>query len=81
MRRAQPPHQGEIGRQSFARRDNHLVEVRVRRDERRGVGLDDVGEMRGGKLRTKRVNGGRREYDVADLTEPNQEDPSKLSSW
>ncbi len=81
MRRAQPPHERQIGGQSFARGDNHLVEVRVRCDERGGVRLDDVSEMRGGKPRAQRVNGGRREHDIADLAEPDQENPSKLASW
>ena len=50
-----------------ARRDDHLVEVRVVGDDRRRGRLDEIGEVRVGKSLAQRAHGRRREDDVADL--------------
>ena len=57
-----------------ARRDDDLVEMRVAGDDRRGRGLDEIGELRVGKPPAQRVNGRRREDDVADLAQANEQD-------
>ena len=57
-----------------ARRDDDFVEVRIVRDDRRGVGFDEVGDacagIRAGAARGQR----RREHDVADQAQTDQED-------
>ncbi|MGC4080962.1 MAG: hypothetical protein QM736_02305 [Vicinamibacterales bacterium] len=61
-------------RPANARRHHHLVEVGVRRDDRSSGRFDDVGEVCVREVIAKRGEGRRREDDVADLPQPNQQD-------
>ena len=51
-----------------ARRDDDFVEMRIAGDDRRGRGLDQVGQVRARKLPAQRGHGRRREDYVANLT-------------
>ena len=50
-----------------ARRDDHLVEMRIAGDDRRGRRFDEVGEVGVGKPPAQGADGRRGEDDVADL--------------
>jgi hypothetical protein len=52
--------------------------MRIADHDRRGRGLDDVGELRGGKSPSQRVHGRRREDDVTDLSETDEQDLREL---
>jgi hypothetical protein len=53
---------------------DHGVEVRVLAHDRRGFFLDDVSDAGIGKVASDGSNGRGREHDVADQSQPNQED-------
>jgi hypothetical protein len=78
LRRSQAPTEREVGSQSnettLARRDDHLVQRRVRRDDGSGRRLDEITQMGVGKAIANGSDGRRREDDIADLAQTNQED-------
>jgi demethoxyubiquinone hydroxylase (CLK1/Coq7/Cat5 family) len=80
--RAKPARQVEIGRQPPAcvgsAGHDHLVEVRVSRDDWRGVRFDQVGEAGARHLPPKRAKDWRREDDVADQAQADQENSHGL---
>ena len=55
-----------------AGRDNHVVQVRVVRDDGRGGRFDEVADVGVGKMPAQAADGRRREDDVADLPQPDQ---------
>ena len=69
--RAQPPREcGIVAHAAPAfrpRRDDHLVQMRIVQDDRRGRRLDDVSEVRVGEPPPQSVNRGRGEHDVTNL--------------
>ena len=75
--RLQPSSQREVvdeaAHTSGARRDDDLVEMWIATDDRRGRRLDEVGEVSVGKPPAQRVDGRRREHDIADLAQPDEE--------
>ena len=56
--------------------DDHLVQMRVVRDHRRGCRFDQVGEVGARKGAADGPDCRRREDDVADLPQPDEQDPS-----
>ena len=64
----------ERERAARARELDDFVDVRIARDHRSGRRFDHVGEMRVRKTLTNGANRGRREDDVADLSQPHQKD-------
>ena len=72
---AQPADERKIRCQPRAWRDDDLVQVRIRGDERRGMGFDEVGEVRVRETRADAPDCRRREHDIANLTKTDQKDP------
>ena len=74
---AQPAAEREVGEQprSPGARGATMTSLRcgLPDDDRRGGGFDDIGEVRVGKPLAQRANGRRREDDVADLAQPDQQ--------
>jgi hypothetical protein len=62
---------------SAARRDDHLVQMRIVPNDRSSGRLDKVGEVRIGKTRAQRGNRRRGEDDVADFAEADEQDPRR----
>jgi len=62
------------------RRDDDLVQMRIAGDDRRRRRLDDIGEMGARKPPAQGMDGRRGEDDIANLAQPNQEDPAELVS-
>ena len=58
-----------------ARRDDHLIEVRIALDDRRSRRLDDISEVGARETAPQRVDGGCRKDDVADLPEADEKNP------
>jgi hypothetical protein len=75
---AKPPAERDVAEPSAdaasARRDDHLVQMRVVHDDWRGGGLDQVREMGAGEMVAQGVNRWCREGDVADLSQADQQD-------
>jgi hypothetical protein len=65
----------ETGHAAYARGHNYVVQAGVAGDDGRGGGLDKIGEVGIRKPATQRVDGGRGEDDVANLTEPDEKNP------
>ena len=61
----------EPAQSTRTRRDYDVIQMRIARDDWRGHGFDDVGEVRVRKGDPERVNRRGREDDVANLTETN----------
>ena len=65
---------GDPPRAARARRHDHLVEMRIMRDDGRRVTLDEIRDP-GARIRpAQRPDERRREDDVADQSQANQED-------
>jgi hypothetical protein len=64
----------KIGQQAAPRRDDDLVQVRIPRDQRGRMGLDEIGDVCVWVPVADAADGRRREDDVADLAKPEQED-------
>jgi len=77
--RTQTPEKGELranARQAApARGDDHFIDVRVVRDDGGGGRLDDIREVRGREALADGADGWRREHDVTNLAESDEEDP------
>ena len=58
-----------------ARSDDPFIEMRIVRDHRSRRRLDDVGEVSGREVLAYRVNGRRREDDVADFSKADEKNP------
>src|SRR5262249_15549324 len=71
---AQPASEREVGPDRLARRDDDLVQMRVRSDDGRGERFDEVGDRGVGITLPQRAKGRRREDDVADLSEADEQD-------
>jgi hypothetical protein len=75
-RLAKPPDQCKItpnlGDSPAMLRDDDLIEVRIRRHDRRRRGLDDIREVSGRKALADRADRRCREDDIANLAEPNE---------
>ncbi len=56
------------------RRDDQFVDIGIVLDDRRRGRLDEVRDVGLGKAPAERANGRRREDDVADLPQPDQQD-------
>ena len=77
-RGAQPAAEAEIAPPPGPRHDQHIVEVRVAGDDGRGGGFDEIREVGVGKAAADGANGRCREDDVANLAQPDEEDPGEL---
>jgi hypothetical protein len=71
--RSEPSHQREIRSKTGVRGDDDRVQVRIVFNEGRSMWFDEVGEVRVRKSLPDAPNGWRREHDVADLTQANEE--------
>jgi hypothetical protein len=73
----EPPGDREIlsdsGQATASRSDEQLVDVGVSFDNRRGVRLDDVGQVSLGIVPAKSAHEGRREYHVANRAQSNHQ--------
>ena len=76
-RRAQAPREREVvdepSQPARALGDDDRVEMRVVPDDRRGRRLDEIGDVRVGKAAPEGRDGGRREDDVADEAQPDEQ--------
>ena len=74
---AQPSPERKVAEQAAqpagARRDDHLVEMRVVDDDRRSGGLDDVGEVRIREPLPQRMDSRRGEDDVTNLSQADEQ--------
>jgi len=62
------------------RDDDHLVEMRIGGNDRRGRRLDEIGDVGVGEAVPKRPNGRRRQRDVAEEAKSNEKDPGQGST-
>jgi hypothetical protein len=70
----QLPAEREVGEQAAALGDDDVVQRAALQNDRRGDRLDNVGEMRTGKMLAKRTNGRGGEDDVANFAETDEQD-------
>ena len=62
------------GEPAAVRDGDHLIQMRIAGDDRRGRRLDDISEVGVGIVPAQRGDDGRREYHVADQPQPDQKD-------
>ena len=76
-RSPKPSHEGDLGAPgrgaAMPRRDDDVIYMWILRDHRLSRRLDDVRDMRGGKAFTDGFDGRRREDDVADLPQADEQ--------
>jgi len=75
--RPQPAAEREIRQQVGTRRHNHLVDPRIRSDDRRRQRFDQIGEMGVWKMMPERGQRRCGEDNVANLAEANQQDANR----